>query len=106
MTMAFERLHEEHITTATKTDTPQTKFGIYPSYLFVDHDPILDQVDTLIADSGMKLSAVAGRSHVSDGTLINWRLRKTKRPQFATVKAVVTALGAELNIVYRGRIIK
>jgi len=97
--MAFARVSNDHIETATTT------YGIYPTYLFGDHDPILDQIDTLIADSGMKLAEVAVRSHVADGTLINWRKRKTKRPQFATVKAVVRAMGAELNIVYRGQII-
>jgi hypothetical protein len=39
-------------------------------------------------------------------TLRNWRLRKTKRPQFATVKAVARALGGELGIMYKGRIVR
>jgi|SRR5215472_3201170 len=80
--------------------------GVYPAYLFVDHDPVLDQIDTIIADSGMKLSGVAAISHVSPTTLHNWSLRKTKRPQFASVAAVVRAIGGEILIRYKDKTIE
>lgn len=70
------------------------KAKIYPSYLFRDHDPILDAFDTLHGDSGAKLSNTAADSGVSITTLHNWKRRKTKRPQFATVMAAARALGA------------
>lgn len=74
-----------------------TKFGvIYPQYAFREHDPILDSVDTMIDDVGIKRSKLATDSHVSATTLNNWHKRKTKRPQFATVMAVVRACGGDL----------
>jgi hypothetical protein len=79
---------------------------VYPSYLFIDHDPVLDQVDTIIGDSGMKLSAVAAVSHVSPTTLQNWSKRKTKRPQFASVAAVVRSIGGEILIQYKGKTVE
>jgi hypothetical protein len=79
--------------------------GVYPAYLFVDHDPILDQIDTVIADAGLDLTAVAGKSHVSPTTLYNWSIRKTRRPQFASVAAVVRACGGEIIVQYRGKTI-
>lgn len=82
---------------------PNPYNGIYPHYLFVDHDPILDQVDTVIADSGMALSGVAAIAHISPTTLSNWHLRKTKRPQFATVAAVLRAIGADIVVTYKGK---
>lgn len=85
-----------------------TSFGIYPSYLFKDHDPILDQIDTLFdlaKANGFNVSfvAVSAESKVSAGTLTNWRTRKTKKPQVATVAAVANYLGGELTLTYRGR---
>lgn len=88
------------------TPAPRAKkafTGVYPSYLFKEHDPILDAVDTLIAESEMALTAIATRSGVRRETLRNWQKRKTRRPQFATVKAVVKAAGGELRIVYKGK---
>ena len=79
------------------------KMGIYPSYLFKDHDPILDVVDTIVKDSGKSIVQAHEISNVSVSTLASWRKRKTKRPQFATVAAVITALGGEVNIKYKGR---
>lgn len=84
---------------------PSAYNGVYPAYLFKDHDPVLDQVDTVIADSGMKLSGVAAVAHISPTTLTNWRMRKTKRPQFASVAAVVRAVGGEITITFGGRTI-
>ena len=93
--------------TATKPAPKSTRFGIYPSYKFTDHDPILDQIDTLRQDAGnVSFTRLSAASGVSDTTLHAWASRKTKRPQFATVAAVVNALGGELTVTYRGRLIK
>ena len=75
--------------------------GVYPSYLFTAHDPVLDQIDTLIADRGVKYSYIEQHSGVTANTLRKWHRRETKRPQFATVNAVARALGAELRLVKR-----
>ena len=84
--------------------------GGYKSYAFKDHDPILDQIDRLYELSSnaygtgpMSMAQVENKSGVTASTLRNWRDRKTRRPQFATVKAVAKALGADLAIVYQGR---
>jgi transcriptional regulator with XRE-family HTH domain len=82
------------------------KGGVYPSYLFKHHDPVLDAIDTLRSRSGLKTKVLAEKSGVRAGTLNNWRKRKTKRPQFATVKAVVKALGGELQVTFDGRVIR
>lgn len=89
----------------TRTKRLATKFtrGIYHTYFFKDHDPILDAVDTVIKDSKMSFAKVERESGVSTACLRNWRNRKTKRPQFATIKAVVRACGGELAVKYRGR---
>lgn len=79
------------------------RFGaIYPSYRFKDHDPIIDYVDTLIGDAKIKRPHLAEISGVSATTLRNWSLRKTKRPQFATIAAVVRSLDAELVVRRKG----
>lgn len=84
-----------------------TRMGFYPTYQFGDHDPILDQIDTLRADVGNpSFEKISGDCRVSVSTLRNWELRRVKRPQFATVKAVVKALGGELSVTYRGKIIR
>lgn len=87
---------------------PKTRFtrGVYPSYLFKEHDPILDHLDELMRlANNPPLTSVAISAGVTRGTLINWRRRKVKRPQFASVAAVANALGASLGLVYQGRVI-
>jgi len=80
--------------------------GFYLSYDFRDHDPILDEVDTLIQKTGTTSAYIERKSGVTASTLRKWRTRRTKRPQFSTVKAVVKAVGGELSIVYQGKRIK
>lgn len=85
------------------------KITVYPSYLFRDHDPVIDKLHTLVADSGNSLKSEKARKKVSEAsgvsasTLHNWHLRKTKRPQFVTIAAVVTALGGDIEFVYKGQ---
>lgn len=85
---------------------------IYPSYKFEDHDPILDQIDRLreiaAGQRGIPISNahIERKSGVTTSTLRNWASRKTKRPQFPTIKAVVRALGGEITLVYNGQEIK
>jgi DNA-binding phage protein len=75
------------------------RFGtIYPSYLFLDHDPVLDAVDTVIRDAGVTFTYITEKSGVTQQTLRNWSKRKIKKPQFATVAAVVRACGGEIVV--------
>lgn len=100
--MAFKRISSREI--EKPINGRDTTFGIYPSYLFKEHDPIIDQVFTLIDKAGLsgKLTMVAATAHISDSTIRNWDKRKVKRPQFASIKALVNSLGGHLVIEYRG----
>ena len=80
----------------------KTRFGVYPTYLFKDHDPILDQISTMRGDRKLTSTQIEAISGVSKTTLNSWEKRKTKRPQLATVAAVVKSLGGELLVVYKG----
>jgi DNA-binding phage protein len=70
----------------------------YKSYPFRGQDPIVSKVELEFAHADAKKAAVSRDSGVSSGTIGNWFSRKTKRPQFATVNAVLMALGRELTI--------
>jgi hypothetical protein len=68
----------------------------YGTYKFSGQDPatgkVLDELD------GEKISAIASASGVSPSTFMNWRKKKTKRPQFATLNAALRAVGKEFVI--------
>lgn len=72
---------------------------VYNSYRFVDKDPIIDQIRTIVADSGETYKQIHEDSGVSTATMHNWFLGGTKRPQFASVNAIARALGHELVFV-------
>lgn len=78
----------------------------YPTYKFRDHDPILDAIDTLRARSPMTNKQIHEKSGVSTSTLSNWAKRRTKRPQYATLKAVARSLGGEISITANGKVIR
>jgi DNA-binding phage protein len=75
--------------------------GTYKSYNFVDKDPIIDKVRTLITQLNVTLAYVGNKSGVTTQTMRNWFDGQTCRPQFATVNAVARALGHELVLVER-----
>lgn len=75
----------------------------YKSYSFIDKDPIIDQVRTLIADEGESYLQIHDMSGVSVSTLYNWFRGETRRPQYASVMAVVRSLGYDLQIVRAGK---
>jgi DNA-binding phage protein len=64
----------------------------YKSYLFLDKDPIIDFARTRVYANGGP-SKMAKASGVAPTTLYNWFHKKTRRPQFATVAAVLLACG-------------
>ena len=72
-------------------------------YNFIDKDPIIDKLRTLIARSGMTYAQVAEVSGVTVQTLYNWFRGPTRKPQYATIMAVVLALGYTMAIVKKGR---
>jgi DNA-binding phage protein len=71
----------------------------YKSYVFIDKDPIIDMVRTAVDDSGMKYKKITEDSGVSGTAMYGWFRGKTKRPQYATVMAVLRAVGKDLVMV-------
>jgi transcriptional regulator with XRE-family HTH domain len=71
----------------------------YKSYSFVDKDPIIDEIRTVVEDSGFSYKQIEDESGVSWATLHAWFNGKTRRPQAATLNAVARALGYKLGFV-------
>lgn len=78
----------------------------YKSYSFIDKDPIIDEIRTVYQDSGVNYAWVHEHSNVAVGTLVNWFSGTTKRPQAATINAVLRALGYKLGVVPFGEIVR
>jgi len=67
---------------------------IYRNYRFLDKDPIIDAVKTVVkGQEHMKNSMVHAVSGVATATLDNWFEGTTRRPQNSTVTQVTAALG-------------
>lgn len=68
---------------------------LYRTYRFIDKDPVIDEMRTLIQDEGLmkKLTIVHQLSGVATATLDNWFNGETVSPQNRTVSAVATSLG-------------
>ena len=71
----------------------------YKSYSFVDKDPIIDEVRTVFQNAGVTKQWIEEESGVTAQTLHHWFEGKTRRPQAATVNAVLRVLGKKLGIV-------
>jgi hypothetical protein len=74
---------------------------VYRTYSYIDKNPVIDKVRTLIQDEGLikKLPIVHEISGVATTTLDNWFNGKTRSPQHATIAAVITSLGYEEQFV-------
>lgn len=70
----------------------------YKSYNFVDKDPMIDQVRTIVRDSQMTYKDIAEGSGVTPQTIRNWLDGATKKPQAATFNAVLRTCGFKLTI--------
>lgn len=73
---------------------------IYKTYSFTDKDPMIDTIRTVIADSGETLKKISENSGVSAQTISAWLYGETKRPQAASMNAVLRALGYKLQVVH------
>lgn len=78
--------------------TAPRKLTIYKTYRFIDHDPVLDLVRTMVHAEKVTQVEINKRSSVSTATIGNWMNGKTRRPQFATIAAVIGALHGELSV--------
>jgi len=78
----------------------------YKTYRFKNKDPVIDELRTMVQGiaevrgiSEVRLrNNIANDIGMSEATLWSWFNGPTKRPQYASVKAVVRALGYELQI--------
>jgi hypothetical protein len=68
----------------------------YKSYSFVDKDPIIDEIRTIYETSGVNYKWIEDRSGVTSTTLYAWFNGKTRKPQAATINAVLRVLGYKL----------
>jgi hypothetical protein len=71
----------------------------YKSYSFVDKDPMIDEIRTIVQRSGASYQWVHENSSVAVGTLTKWFDGSTRRPQAATMNAVLRSLGYKLGVV-------
>lgn len=76
-------------------------FKRYRSYSFVDKDPVIDRLRTIINDEEVTIGEVHVLSDVSTTTMYNWFDGKTRRPSHACVAAVAGALGYDFSLVKR-----
>lgn len=84
---------------ATKKKMNGKHVTVYPYYRHTGQDPMVGKVlDALSRNSNEKLSAVVRRSKVAQGTVKNWQQKKTRRPQHATMAAVLGASNLEFRI--------
>jgi signal recognition particle subunit SEC65 len=71
----------------------------YKSYNFVDKDPMIDEIRTIVEKSGASYKWVNEESGVSTQTIAKWFDGSTRRPQAATMNAVLRSLGYKLGVV-------
>ena len=71
----------------------------YKTYNFVDKDPVIDELRSVLRKKETTIQQLAYDSGVSKNTLSNWFHGETKRPQHATVLAVARAMGYDYRLV-------
>ena len=74
---------------------------VYRTYNYVDKNPVIDKVRTIIQDEGLikKLNIVHEVSGVATATIDRWLNGDTRNPQHGTIAAVITSLGYEERFV-------
>lgn len=68
-------------------------------YRFGDKDLIIDQITTLMEQTGATAADIAKQGLISKSTIYNWIKGKTRRPQNATIEAALRAMGLTREIV-------
>lgn len=67
--------------------------GLYLTYNFIDKDPVIDELRTMMQDSDMDYEDIYEASGVRVATLKAWFEGKTRRPKSSSIEAVGRALG-------------
>jgi len=78
-----------------KPVVPSRTINVLRSYSFVDKDPVIDVVRTMVHMSGDSYSKIHEASSVSVTTISNWFHGKTRRPTYACIMAVAAAVGGK-----------
>jgi transcriptional regulator with XRE-family HTH domain len=71
----------------------------YKSYSFIDKDPLIDEMRTIVQQHGASYKDIHEQSGVSASTLTAWFAGATRKPQAATVNAVARSMGWKLGLV-------
>lgn len=71
----------------------------YKSYSFIDKDPIIDLLRTIINKSDLSIAKISYESGVNHQTILKWLYGETKMPKAATLNAVLRVLDYKLDIV-------
>lgn len=77
--------------------------GFYPSYHFVEYDPILDAVEAVFDSSSLSRVDVLRASGVSAGTFDRYLAKAVRQPRHSTVAALLRAMGSKEAVRINGR---
>lgn len=69
------------------------RISLYRTYRFIDKDPIVDALRTVMQQEHLKASEIHEISGVAKQTVDNWMTGETRRPQNVTACAVTSSLG-------------
>jgi transcriptional regulator with XRE-family HTH domain len=72
---------------------------LYRSYSFIDKDPVIDRIRTIVKDEGLSYQEIHFIAGVAAGTLKGWFEGEVRKPQYATIAAVTYALGYKTEFV-------
>lgn len=86
-----------------KNGNGRTSLRLYRSYNFVDKDPAIDKIRTLMRDEGVSEREMHILSNVSQSTIHNWLEGKTRRPQHTTLAAAAAAVGYDWELTRKTR---
>ena len=70
----------------------------YRTYRFSGQDPMVSKVFAAMEQADTDIAESCRKSGVSPTTLHNWKNKKTRQPQFATLNATAMAMGYELRL--------
>lgn len=80
-----------------------TRVKVLRTYRFLDKDPVIDKVRTVLQDRGLygkkNMGKVAQLASLAPATLDNMFFGDTRKPQHATVMGIITAVGYEMQFV-------
>lgn len=90
------------------TEKDKPTFMGYKTYNWgqAEQDPIVHEIRALINAQGLKIKDIAYASGVGANTISKWIYGDTRRPQFASLCAVVRAMGYDLGVIGADKVIQ